>query len=117
MPADPDCLFCKIIAGDVPSTGVLFTDTVYAFRDVNPAAPVHVLVTPREHVESAHHLRPEHAPLVSDCVAAVQQVAEQEGIATDGYRVVLNVGRHGGMTIPHLHFHVLGGRPLRWPPE
>lgn len=112
-----DCLFCRIVGGDVPSERVVETETTYAFRDINPAAPVHVLVVPKEHVDSLHALVPEHAGLVMDCLQTVQRVAEQEGVAETGYRVVANVGRHGGMTIHHLHFHVLGGRPLRWPPE
>lgn len=123
-PADPaslpgvaECLFCQIVAGDVPSDRVADDELTYAFRDVNPAAPVHVLVVPKEHVDHFHAVTPDHAPLVSAMVQTAQRVAEAEGIAEDGYRVVANVGRHGGMTVDHLHFHVLGGRPLRWPPE
>ena len=93
------------------------TDTTYAFRDINPAAPVHVLVVPRRHIESAHRVGGDDVPELADCFTTIQQVAEQEGVAETGYRIVANVGRHAGMTIPHLHFHVLGGRPMRWPPE
>lgn len=114
---DADCLFCKIVAGDVPSDAVLDDEHTYAFRDINPAAPVHVLVVPKEHVEHLGTLTPDHAPLLADLVSSVQRVVAQEGVAEDGYRVVANVGRHGGMTVDHLHLHVLGGRPLRWPPE
>lgn len=114
---DPDCLFCGIAAGDVPSDEVAGDDRTYAFRDINPAAPVHVLVVPREHVGHLGTLGPGDADLLVAMATMVQRVAEQEGVAGDGYRVVANVGRHGGMTVDHLHFHVLGGRPLRWPPE
>jgi histidine triad (HIT) family protein len=111
----PGCLFCAIAAGDVPSDRVLETDTVVAFRDVNPQAPVHVLVVPRRHVDHLHAL-PADDPLTGDLVAATQRVAEQEGIAATGYRVVANVGPNAGMSVPHLHLHVLGRRPMGWPP-
>lgn len=112
-----DCPFCSIVAGEIPSDEVVSDELTYAFRDLNPVAPVHVLVVPRAHLESLPSVGPEHAELLSAMVRTVQAVAEAEGIAGDGYRVVTNVGRHGGMTVPHLHFHVIGGRPLRWPPE
>lgn len=112
-----DCLFCEIVAGNVPSDVVLEDENTFAFRDLNPAAPTHVLVVPREHVDDFGALGPEHADLLGALVSATQRVAEHEGIAEDGYRVVANIGRHGGMTVGHLHLHVLGGRPLRWPPE
>jgi histidine triad (HIT) family protein len=110
-----DCLFCAIAVGDIPSDRVLETNSVVAFRDVNPQAPVHVLVVPRRHVEHIHALDPRD-PLLDELVEAAQQVADQEGVATTGYRVVANVGRDGGMSVPHLHLHVLGGRPMGWPP-
>lgn len=112
-----DCLFCQIVAGDVPSERVADDELTYAFRDINPAAPVHVLVVPKEHLDHFHTLTPGDAPVLSAMAQTVQRVAEAEGIVDDGYRVVANVGRHGGMTVDHFHFHVLGGRPLRWPPE
>lgn len=114
---DSDCLFCGIVGGSVPSEAVADDDLTFAFRDINPAAPVHVLVVPKEHIDHLGAVTPEQATVLSAMTATVQRVAEQEGIADDGYRVVTNVGRHGGMTVDHLHFHVLGGRPLRWPPE
>lgn len=113
----PECLFCGIVAGEVPSEKVADDELTYAFRDINPAAPVHVLVVPKGHLDHFHTLTPDHVPVLSAMVQTVQRVAEGEGIADDGYRVVTNVGRHGGMTVDHLHLHVLGGRPLRWPPE
>ncbi len=106
-----DCLFCSIIAGDAPSTKVAEGDGVVAIRDIYPRAPVHVLVIPHEHVASAHELGPEHADRLGRCFALARQVAEAEGIA-DGYRIATNVGSRGGQAIPHLHFHVLGGRQL-----
>jgi histidine triad (HIT) family protein len=111
-----DCLFCGIVAGSVPSDAVLETELSYAFRDINPAAPVHVLVVSKAHLDSAADLDGTQAELLVDLMGAVNQVAAQEGIAQSGYRVVTNVGDEGGQTVPHLHFHVLGGRAMRWPP-
>ena len=106
-----DCLFCRIAAGDEPSEEVASDDRIVAFRDKFPRAPVHVLIAPREHIDSAHALTDEHADLLSACFRMARQVAVDEGIA-DGYRVVTNIGARGGQAIPHLHFHVLGGEQL-----
>lgn len=111
-----DCIFCRIQAGQVPSTEVASSDTTYAFRDLSPVAPTHVLVIPRRHIENAHELRAEDAPLLAEMYLMAQRVAESEGIAADGYRLVFNVGADAGNTVPHLHLHVLGGRPMGWPP-
>ena len=111
-----DCLFCKILAGDIPSEEVLSTDRTYAFRDISPAAPTHELVIPREHVENADVLGPDHAELLTDVITTAQQVAEQEGIRQRGYRLVFNVGDDALNSVPHLHLHVVGGRSLGWPP-
>ena len=111
-----DCLFCKILAGDIPSTKVLETDRTYAFRDINPGAPTHVLVIPREHIESAAALSAGDAGVLADVFATANQVAEQEGIAASGYRLVFNVGDDALNSVPHLHLHVLGGRRFGWPP-
>jgi histidine triad (HIT) family protein len=111
-----DCLFCSIVAGDVGSTEVLSTDLTYAFRDINPGAPTHVLVVPREHVTDAAALDSSHAALLSAVFATAQRVAEQEGLAERGYRLVFNVGEESGNSVPHLHLHVLGGRRMTWPP-
>jgi histidine triad (HIT) family protein len=113
----PECLFCGIVAGSVPSTGVLETEHCYAFRDINPAAPVHVLVIPKIHRDSLTAVGPDDGQLLAHLVDAVNQVAEKEGIAQSGYRVITNVGEDAGQLVRHLHFHVLGGRPLRWPPK
>lgn len=111
-----DCLFCKILAGDIPSTPVLETDTTFAFRDLNPTAPTHVLVIPREHIEHAGAITAEHGDVLAAMLTTARQVAEAEGIAERGYRLVFNVGRDSGNTVPHLHLHVIGGRGMSWPP-
>jgi histidine triad (HIT) family protein len=112
-----ECLFCGIVAGSVPSTAVLETEQCYAFRDIKPAAPVHVLVVPRAHLDSIEALGPEHEGLLGNLFGAIRAVAAKEGIAESGYRVVTNVGEDAGQLVRHLHFHLLGGRPLRWPPK
>ena len=111
------CLFCRIVAGEVPSTKVLATDRTYAFRDINPAAPVHVLVVPKEHLDSVEAVGSAQAVLLGDLFDAIRAVAAKEGITETGYRVVTNVGEDAGQLVRHLHFHVLGGRSLRWPPK
>ena len=111
-----DCLFCRIVAGEVPSDQVASTDRTYAFRDINPGAPCHVLVVPRAHIGSAADLRPEHAELLGEMFATAQEVARVEGVAERGYRLVFNVGEDALNSVPHLHLHVLGGRRLGWPP-
>lgn len=111
-----DCLFCKIVSGEIPSDKVLETDDVLAFRDIRPQAPVHVLVIPKKHIASAHHIEASDASVLLHVHEAAQQVAEQLGIAENGYRLVTNIGFHGQQTVQHLHYHVLGGRQLQWPP-
>jgi histidine triad (HIT) family protein len=113
---DPDCLFCKILAGDIPADVVLETDTTFAFRDINPTAPTHVLVIPREHVANAAEVPGEHGAVLADMLVTARRVAEADGIAEGGYRLVFNVGRDSGNTVPHLHLHVIGGRGMAWPP-
>jgi histidine triad (HIT) family protein len=110
------CLFCRIVEGEVPAAIVHKDDVVTAIRDVNPQAPVHVLVIPNQHVGSAVELGPESGGLLAAMFVAANRVAEQEGVAGAGYRLVLNVGADAGMTVPHLHLHVLGGRRMAWPP-
>ncbi len=111
-----DCLFCKIIAGEIPSTKVYENDKVYAFRDINPEAPVHVLIVPKEHISSANELTEKNGAVVADVFLAAKEIAAAEGIAEGGYRIVNNCGEDGGQTVKHLHFHMLGGRSLAWPP-
>lgn len=112
-----DCLFCKILRGEVPSTKVAESEGAFAFRDINPAMPTHVLVIPRRHIANAHELDPdEHAADLAAVYALAREVATGEGLAERGYRLVFNVGEDSGNTVPHLHLHVLGGRRMGWPP-
>jgi histidine triad (HIT) family protein len=112
----PECLFCRIVAGDLPSAEVASSELTYAFRDIQPVAPTHVLVVPRQHVESAADLRPDHGELLSEMFGVARSVAESEGIAERGYRLVLNVGEDAANSVGHLHLHVIGGRRMGWPP-
>lgn len=111
-----DCLFCKIIAGEIPSSKVYEDDLVYAFNDISPAAPTHVLIIPKNHISSANELNEENAAIVSHIFLVAGKIAKQLGIAENGYRIVNNCGKDGGQTVGHLHFHLLGGRNLGWPP-
>jgi len=106
-----DCLFCKIITGEIPSSKVYEDDYVFAFRDINPQAPVHVLVLPKEHIACADMINGENSVLVAKCFEAIAKIAKSEGLE-NGYRVVNNCGSDGGQTVMHLHFHILGGRKL-----
>jgi histidine triad (HIT) family protein len=110
------CLFCRIVRGEIPSTEVLSSERSYAFRDLNPQAPTHVLVIPRTHVTSADDITAVDADDVADLFVTAQAVARAEGLMPDGYRLVFNVGEISGNSVPHLHLHVLGGRRLGWPP-
>jgi histidine triad (HIT) family protein len=112
---DGDCLFCRIASRDVPAQLVLDRDDVLAFRDVNPQAPTHILVIPREHIASLEAVGDRHGPLLSSLVAAANEVAREDGVA-GGFRLVTNIGRAAGQSVDHLHLHVLGGRSLTWPP-
>jgi histidine triad (HIT) family protein len=109
--ADDDCLFCKIVRGEVPSDTVAKADGVVAFRDIAPRAPVHVLVVPERHIPSADDLTEDDADLLSSCFSLARRVAREDG-TQEGYRIATNIGEKGGQAIPHLHFHVLGGRQL-----
>ena len=106
-----NCLFCKIVAGDIPSTKVYEDETVLAFRDINPMAPTHILVIPKAHIPSVAAITPENSAVVSHLFEVIAAVAQQEGLE-NGYRVVSNCGPDAGQTVPHLHFHILGGRAL-----
>lgn len=110
------CLFCQIVEGSIPSTAVASTTATYAFRDLHPAAPVHVLVVPRIHISDAAGVAAEHGGVLAEMLATARTVAEAEGVAGSGYRLVFNVGTDAGNTVDHLHLHVLGGRPMAWPP-
>ncbi len=112
----PDCLFCHIVAGEIPSTRVHEDDLVIAIRDIAPRAPTHILLLPRRHIASALDLTDADAPLVGRLFAAAADIARSEGIADAGYRLVSNVGRWGGQSVDHLHVHLMGGRAFDWPP-
>ena len=106
-----DCLFCKIIAGEIPGTKVYEDDDVYAFRDINPQAPVHVLVVPKKHICCTRAINEENSRYVAKCFEAIAKIAKAEGL-DNGYRVINNCGEDGGQTVMHLHFHLLGGMKL-----
>ena len=106
-----NCLFCKIIAGDIPSTKVYEDELVYAFRDIAPQAPTHVLVIPKAHIDSCGSITAENSSVVAHIFEVIPQIAKAENLA-NGYRVVSNCGSDAGQTVPHLHFHILGGRQL-----
>ena len=107
-----DCIFCRIVAGDIPSDVLHSDEKVIAFRDINPQAPVHVLIIPREHITYLSDLTGEQSALAGHMVSVANQLARSEGIAGSGYRVVINCGEQGGQLVPHLHMHLLGGREL-----
>ena len=111
-----DCLFCKIIAGDIPSDKVYSDEDVYAFRDINPAAPCHILIIPRKHLSSVNVANDDDEILLGKLLLKANEIAAKEGLATDGFRYVINTGKDGGQTVSHLHLHILGGRAMRWPP-
>jgi histidine triad (HIT) family protein len=107
-----DCIFCKIVAGQIPSDVVFTDDKVIAFRDISPLAPVHLLIIPREHIISLNDITEQQTVLVGHMTQVAKQLAKQQGIATKGYRVVINCGSQGGQVVQHLHMHLLGGREL-----
>ncbi len=113
---DPSCIFCRIVAGDLPSRRVHEDAAVIAFHDIAPRAPTHILVVPRDHIPSVLELTEEHAPLLGRLFHVAAEIARREGIAERGYRLVSNVGDWGGQSVDHLHWHLMGGRSMSWPP-
>jgi histidine triad (HIT) family protein len=111
-----DCPFCGIASGDVEADVVHSGDSVVAFRDINPQAPVHVLIIPKEHLESAKAIRDRHAGLLAEIFQVAGHLAKAEKVDRTGWRLVTNVGEQAGQSVHHLHFHLLGGRPMKWPP-
>lgn len=107
-----DCIFCQIVRGEIPSDTVYQDEEVFAFRDINPQAPVHVLVIPVHHIASLNDLTEADSPLVGHMLHVASQIARQEGIAERGYRLAISCGREGGQAVPHLHLHLLGGRQM-----
>jgi histidine triad (HIT) family protein len=112
-----DCLFCKVVAGDIPAKIVKRSDEALAFRDIDPKAPVHVLVIPTKHVAAVRNAKgPEAERLLGRLLTFAAEVASELGLDADGYRIVTNTGKNAGQSVDHLHFHVLGGRKMTWPP-
>jgi len=111
-----DCVFCKIVEGDIPAEKVYEDDEFLAFSDIDPQAPVHVLVIPKRHIPNISEVTSEDSDLVGRLVATGNRVARENGIAEKGYRLVINSGPHGGQAVDHIHLHVLGGRKMKWPP-
>ena len=114
--ADTDCLFCRIVRGEIPADVVHHDDQVVAFRDINPRAPTHILLVPVRHVESAAELTDADGPLLGHLFAVAAQLARDAGVAEHGFRLVTNSGPAAGQSVPHLHFHLMGGRSMGWPP-
>jgi histidine triad (HIT) family protein len=111
-----DCLFCKIIGGQIPGSIVFQDDQLIAFKDINPQAPLHVLIIPRRHIASLNDLTPDDDALVGSMFRAAAALAKEHGYAERGYRTVFNTNREAGQTVFHIHLHLLAGRPLTWPP-
>jgi len=116
MTEEKDCLFCRIARKEIPSEIVYETDDVVAFRDINPQAPTHILVIPREHIPTTNDVGEDHAALLGKLVIVARELAIGEGIAGDGYRLVINCNRSAGQAVFHVHLHLLGGRAFSWPP-
>ena len=111
-----DCMFCKIRDGEIPSEAVYENDDIMAFKDVNPQAPTHILIVPRQHIATVNDLKDEDAAIMGKMVHAAQIIAEAEGVAEDGYRLVINCNEKAGQTVFHIHMHLLAGRNMTWPP-
>jgi histidine triad (HIT) family protein len=110
-----DCIFCKIITGEIPSTNVFRDEQVTAFRDLNPTAPTHILLVPNKHIDSVNMLANEDEQLIGHLFTTAKQLAAQEGIAEGGYRLIINTNAHAGQTVFHIHLHLLGGSPMKHP--
>ncbi|WP_369623991.1 histidine triad nucleotide-binding protein [Marinobacterium sp. BA1] len=111
-----DCLFCKILEGEIPAERVYEDDQVIAFRDINPQAPFHCLIIPRKHIATLNDIADEDREVVGHMIQVASKIAQQQGFDQDGYRTVFNCNTHGGQTVYHIHLHLLGGKPMGWPP-
>src|SRR5579875_1209008 len=111
-----NCLFCKLVAGEIPSERIFENDEVLAFRDIRPQAPVHVLLIPKKHIPSAQDVSNDDVQLIGRLHAVIPEIAKKENLVEKGYRVVTNIGFYDQQTVPHLHYHIIGGRQLAWPP-
>ncbi len=107
-----DCIFCKIISGDIPSNTVYEDDLIKAFADIAPQAPVHIIIIPKIHIASANELTADNSKYVARIFEKIPEIAKEQGVASDGYRIINNCGTNGGQTVNHLHFHLLGGKSL-----
>lgn len=107
-----DCLFCKIVKGEIPSNKVYEDEEILAFHDIHPAAPIHILVIPKKHITSLAYLKKEEEAIIGKIYGVINQIAEEQGFKEEGYRVIVNCGKNGGQEVMHLHFHVLAGKRL-----
>ncbi|MDH3577766.1 MAG: histidine triad nucleotide-binding protein [Gammaproteobacteria bacterium] len=114
--ANRDCLFCKILNGDIPADIVYESDTAIAFHDINPQAPTHVIIIPRKHIATINDIEPDDHAIVGSLYTAATTIAHEEGFADEGYRAVMNCNKAAGQTVFHIHLHLLGGRVFTWPP-
>ena len=114
--ADSNCLFCKVLAGDIPADIIYESETAIGFRDINPQAPTHVLIIPRKHIATINEIAGEDQSIVGSLYSAAREIAASEGLTDEGYRAVMNCNEAAGQTVFHIHLHLLGGRPLGWPP-
>lgn len=110
-----DCIFCKIIKGQIPSVKVYENEDVLAFKDINPIAPTHIVIIPKKHIPNVNELQNEDAALIGKIYLAAKEVAKITGISENGYRIITNCGENAGQTVFHIHFHLIGGKPLSWP--
>lgn len=111
-----DCIFCKIVKGEIPADKLYEDDEIIAFRDLSPQAPTHFLVIPKEHITSAQEITVDNSEIISKIFEEIPKLAKEEGIDEKGFRIVNNIGKQGGQSVDHIHFHILGGRDLQWPP-
>ena len=111
-----NCIFCKIASGEIPSTSVYSDEEFYAFRDLHPAAPTHILIIPRKHIPKVSEAGPQDAELLGRMMLKANEIARAEGLTDNGFRYVVNCDEWGGQTVFHIHLHILGGRPMAWPP-
>lgn len=111
-----DCIFCKIVSGDIPSSKVYEDDKILAFRDLDPKAPEHVLIIPKNHITSLNHANEEHLNVLGHIQVKAKEIAKLISVDTTGFRLVVNTGDEGGQTVHHIHYHLLGGRQMQWPP-
>ena len=109
------CIFCKIVAGEIPSSKVYEDDKILAFNDIEPQAPVHIIIIPKEHIPSANAINESNADVIAHIFKVIPEIAKEAGIAENGYRIVNNCGKDGGQTVEHIHFHLTGGREFGWP--